>query len=134
MAEGGGSTNTAEAEAIAVHLAELLLTQKYAGSVGVIAPFNAQVALLQKLISERLTPDLYEKADLRIATADRFQGQERDLILFSPTVCQGSLPSGQIFLQRDWRRINVAISRARAVAHVFGDLNFARTGGIQVLR
>jgi very-short-patch-repair endonuclease len=38
------------------------------------------------------------------------------------------------FVQKDWRRLNVAISRARAVAHVFGDLSYARSGKVSSLQ
>jgi hypothetical protein len=66
--------------------------------------------------------------ELKIATIDSFQGQERDLILFSPCVGPHSPTSGLTFFARDTRRLNVAISRARAVAMTFGDLGFARSG------
>lgn len=129
----GGACNEAEAEAIAAHLRVLLVDQGYVGGVGVISPFNAQVALLQRTINAAIPPPLRERAMLKVDTVDRFQGGERDLILFSPVAAQGIRPGTQAFLQKEGRRFNVAISRARAVAHVFGDLGFARSGAVRHL-
>ncbi len=128
----GENANPAEAAAIAAHLAELA-RQRYDGSVGIISPFRRQVLLLTRALADALSADAQARLDLRIATVDAFQSMERDLILFSPTVFDGSPASGHTFLSKDWRRLNVAISRGRAVAHVFGDLDFARSNRIRSL-
>jgi very-short-patch-repair endonuclease len=130
----GQNVNRAEADAIAAELRKLLLDQGYEGSVGVITPFRHQVLAIEEGIARALPRDACERARLRVGTVDAFQGQERDLILFSPVVHRGIHASAVTFLQRDWRRLNVAISRARAVAHVFGDQDFALSGRITVLR
>jgi len=128
-----GNVNRAEVSAVARHLKMLLVEQGYIGSVGVIAPFRSQVAALEAELASCIPATAREAADLRVATVDRFQGQERDLILFSPCLGASSAESARTFVQRDLRRLNVAISRARAVAHVFGDLNFARSGKVAAL-
>ena len=131
---GVRNVNPAEVEAIRTHLKRLLMDQGYGGTVGVIAPFRTQVHAIETALRETLPVDLVERSGLRVATVDGFQGQERDLILFSPTVCAGSAQSGVVFLQREWRRLNVAISRARAAVHIFGDLDYARSGKITTLQ
>lgn len=128
-----GNVNAAEATAIVAHVRTLLVDQSYAGSIGVIAPFRPQVVALTEAIRSGLPGDLLDRAGMRIGTVDSFQGQERDVILFSPCVGPASAQSAVSFLQKDWRRLNVAISRARAVAHVFGDLAYARSGRISAL-
>jgi very-short-patch-repair endonuclease len=120
-------------EAIIDHLDALLVREGYEGSVGVISPFRPQVAALSDAVHARLPPSLLERAELRVGTVDGFQGQERDLVLFSPCIGPSSATSAVTFLQRDWRRFNVAISRARAIAHIFGDLDYARSNNIRVL-
>lgn len=131
--QAGQPQNHEEAKAIAAHLDALLSEHDYQGTIGVIAPFNAQVALLKRLIDNEVPRDLQERAELKIATVDKFQGGERDVILFSPVAAPGLTQGGRTFLVRDKRRFNVAISRARAVAHVFGNLSFARESGIRHL-
>ncbi|MBB4349328.1 AAA domain-containing protein [Aliirhizobium cellulosilyticum] len=129
-----GNVNGAEVAAITKHLKFLLEDQAYAGSIGVIAPFRPQVYALEQSILATLRPELVEKAELRVGTVDSFQGQERDLILFSTCLGHSSATSAMTFVQKDWRRLNVAISRARAVAHVFGDLSYARSGKVRSLQ
>ncbi len=126
--------NPAEVSAIVRHLRVLLEEQAYDGSIGVIAPFRPQVQAISEAIAAALPSERTEKAELRVGTVDSFQGQERDLILFSPCLGKTSAMSAVTFVQKDWRRLNVAISRARAVAHVFGDLAYARSGKIKSLQ
>lgn len=129
-----GNVNSAEVLAITNHLRVLLEDQAYSGSVGIIAPFRPQVYALEQAIRGQISQTLIERADLRVGTVDSFQGQERDLILFSSCLGHSSATSAVSFVQKDWRRLNVAISRARAVAHVFGDLSYARAGKIKSLQ
>lgn len=123
-----GNVNPAEVRAIVRHLRKLLIDDQYSGSIGVITPFRAQVLALQTAIASSIDEPKQIACDLKVGTVDGFQGQERDLILFSPCVGPSSPQSGMTFFQRDTRRLNVAISRARAIAIVFGDLGFARSG------
>jgi len=123
-----GNVNPSEVSAVVRHLRKLLLEQDYKGSIGVITPFRAQVMALQEAIAAAIPETRRIGAELKVGTVDGFQGQERDLVLFSPCVGPRSPQSGLTFFQKDPRRLNVAISRARAVAMVFGDLDFARSG------
>lgn len=129
-----GNVNLAEVAAITKHVRMLLEEQSYRGTVGVIAPFRPQVYALEQAIYAAIPERLRVNAELRVGTVDSFQGQERDVILFSPTLGASSATSAVTFVQKDWRRLNVAISRARAVAHVFGDLSYARSGKVRSLQ
>lgn len=128
-----GNVNPAEVSAIVRHLKKLIVGDNYAGSIGIITPFRAQVAAIEDAIAAVLDEPKCIACELKVGTVDGFQGQERDLIMFSPCVGPRSPQSGLTFFQRDTRRLNVAISRARAVAIVFGDLEFARSGKSKVL-
>ncbi|MEA2641506.1 MAG: hypothetical protein QOF51_2900 [Chloroflexota bacterium] len=76
-----------------------------------IAPYNAQVA--------RLTGALPEGAS--VGTVDKFQGQEAAVVFFSLTTSSADeLPHGLDFLF-SLNRLNVAISRARALAVLVGN-------------
>lgn len=128
--EDGGNVNRAEAAWIAGRLADLAREEGFAGSVGVVSPFNAQVGLIRRLAEERLPDADRARIQLNIDTVDGWQGGEADVIFLSLAVGQGATASALEFLRRDRRRFNVAVSRARAVAVVVGDLGWSRTCGI----
>ena len=125
--------NSAEISAIISHLKKLLIDQKYDGSVGFVTPFRAQVLEFETKVVQTIPVDLLTKARLKAGTVDSFQGDERDLVIFSPTLTNNSTPSAVNFVRKDFRRLNVAISRAKAVAHVFGDLDYARSNSVRSL-
>ena len=127
------NVNPAEVSAIVDHITQLLITNAYAGTIGVTSPFRGQVGAIDQAVRAAIPDHKLVAADFRVATVDGFQGQERDLILFSPSLTAASPMSAVSFVQKDYRRINVAISRARAVAHIFGDLDFARSNKVRSL-
>lgn len=130
----GGAINRREAKALLAALRDLLVTRGYAGTVGVVTPFRAQAQLLQELISasDDLAPAL-EKAELLVDTVHRFQGDERDVMFFSPVVSVGT-PQGALgFLRSNGNLFNVAITRARGLLHVVGDRSAAATCGVDYL-
>ena len=124
--------NPVEAERAALHLRDLL-AEGYDGSVGIVTPFRDQVHAIEAALRGRISEPARSGCDLKVGTVDAFQGQERDVILFSPTLHAGSDRSSVAFVSRDWRRLNVAISRARAIVLIFGDLSFARSGAVREL-
>jgi very-short-patch-repair endonuclease len=125
-----GCKSKAEAEVIATHLRELLVQQQYEGTVGVVTPFSHQSVELMRHI-ERVVPyEAIKRVQLIADTVHKFQGDARDVMLFS--LCIGpDMPRGARHFVSDNRRLfNVAISRCRAICHVFGNLHYARTCGI----
>lgn len=127
----GGTINKAEAEHIATVLRRIADDVEFKGTVGVISPFNAQVAEIEVNVLGLLTKTQRERLSLRIATVDKFQGGEADVILFSLVLAPGCPSSARTFLQKERRRLNVAISRARALCIVVGDLSHARSCNIK---
>ncbi|MCS5488821.1 AAA domain-containing protein [Algoriphagus limi] len=89
-------------------------------TIGLIAPYSAQVRYLRHLIFETFDfPNLKAFSDLiTIDTVDGFQGQERDLMLISLT---RSNDRGEIGFLADERRMNVALTRAKRKLVLFGD-------------
>lgn len=129
-----GAQNPIEAKAVVEALEDLLVLRGYLGSVGVVTPFRAQAQLIQTLISQHpKLSDAGNKAELLVDTVHRFQGDERDVIIFSPVVADG-IPSGALgFLRSNGNLFNVAITRARGLLHIVGDKAAARTCGVDYL-
>jgi DNA replication ATP-dependent helicase Dna2 len=87
-----------------------------AREIGIISPYRKQNNRIRQEIQDRLGA----VADLiRVDTVDRFQGGERDLILLSLVASNPTASIGA--LHADWRRMNVAISRARRKVVVVGN-------------
>ena len=85
--------------------------------VGVISGYLAQVGRLRGLID---TTDLerWPGMSIDIATVDSFQGRECDVVIYSTV---RSNTARKIGFLRDYRRINVALSRARDLLIIVGD-------------
>lgn len=128
---GNGCRSHAEAAALVEHLVTLVEDGGYDGTVGVVTPFNRQSELLVHMIEQRLPRDVIDKVQLRVGTSHAFQGDARDVVLVS--LCYGrDMPrNGDWFLRNSRELMNVAISRARAVCHVFGDRQAARASDIR---
>ena len=55
--------------------------------------------------------DLPQHDGVEISTIDRYQGRDKDIILFSCVKCNPSKIAGNLL--RQWRRLNVAFTRAK---------------------
>ncbi|WP_315813849.1 AAA domain-containing protein [Bradyrhizobium sp. SZCCHNR2028] len=130
----GRPVNKAEAEQIARLLKTFAEESGFEGSVGVISPFNAQVEEIQRAVRSVLREPDRDRLALRISTIDKFQGGEADIILLSLVMAANSQPSTRTFLHSERRRLNVAVSRARALCIVVGDLAHATTSTIPHIR
>ena len=115
--EGGSKLNTGEVTLVAEYLEELLayrtaLSGFGVADIGVIAPYNAQVAALRDQLGEHC------EAGLEISTVDGFQGREKEVIILSMT---RSNTANEIGFLREDRRTNVAVTRARRQCVVIAD-------------
>lgn len=117
--------NPQEAILLTQHLQQMLeyMEQTHAHllegtlSIGIISPYNAQVAHLRERIKSH--PDLEKfRPYMHVNSIDGFQGQERDVIYISLV---RSNAKGQIGFLADTRRLNVALTRARKKLVVIGD-------------
>lgn len=86
--------------------------------IAIIASYRGQVSLMKK----ELNLDLYTnfKALIEIDTVDKFQGAERDIIIYDIVRSRPNVGDSIGFLA-DHRRINVAFSRAQHLLFIVGD-------------
>ena len=127
----GGANNEQEANSIAEELVRLVIDNEYDGSIGVVTPFRAQVDLIKNVIEQNEALRIaLTKNDFLIDTVHKFQGDERDVIIFSPVISNGTGEGALTFLRKTGNLFNVAVTRARAVLIVVGDMNYCSKCGI----
>ena len=133
--KGKTRQNPAEAKAIVAEIMRRLADPNLAKrSLGVVTFSVVQQNLIEDLLTEefRSRPDLEAIATqaeepLFVKNLENVQGDERDVILFS--ICYGPDEKGAVShnfgpLNREggWRRLNVAVTRARYEMQVFATL------------
>ena len=134
---GGTKCNKQEAEALVAEVVRRLKDEKLRrSSIGIVTFSMPQQLLVERLLSKQLAKfgledAAYEREEpLFIKNLENVQGDERDIILFS--VCYGPDSHGKISLNfgplnqfGGWRRLNVAVSRAREEMVVFSSMRYS---------
>ncbi|HEY4464763.1 MAG TPA: AAA domain-containing protein, partial [Streptosporangiaceae bacterium] len=92
-----------------------------ADQVLVVTPYNAQIRAIEDALARRACP-----AGVQVGTVDKFQGREAAVAIYSmATSSADDAPRGLEFLY-DPHRLNVATSRARALAIVVASTGLIR--------
>lgn len=97
-------------------------------SIGVITPYSGQVQLIKSMIAaDRKVMELLREANasIEVKSVDGYQGRERDVIIFSAV---RSNRNNNVGFLSDWRRLNVALTRARTALLVVGDIDTLSSG------
>ncbi|XBI06208.1 hypothetical protein VPH35_134251 [Triticum aestivum] len=111
---GMSLSNTAEAAAV-TRIGERLFNESVRSgqklAVGVVSPYKVQVHAIQESLGrlECWAHGGREGFSLKVQTVHGFQGAEEDVIVFSAV---HSNSHGSVGLLADWRRTNLALTRA----------------------
>ncbi|MCL6537590.1 MAG: AAA family ATPase [Acidothermus sp.] len=127
--EGGyvkdGQTNEPEARSLLEFLKGLLKNPSYhEASMGILCLFDEQADLIQKMVLEEISAEDRERHRIVVAQPDGFQGDERDVILYSLSWDDNGM-SRQALSQRQrddlhiQGMLNVMFTRARDEIHIF---------------
>jgi superfamily I DNA and/or RNA helicase len=98
--------------------------------IGVVTPFKRQA----EKIRSRLKSEWGDEADaISVGTAHTFQGDEREVIMFSPVAAKGISETTLRWMNNPGsdakNLLNVALTRARQELHIVGDADFFRKAG-----
>jgi hypothetical protein len=132
---GRGRNNPSEARALVDEVVRRMKDPSQQGrSLGIVTFNVTQQKLLQDLLDEAMASDpsleaalLQSPEPLFVKNLENVQGDERDVILFSVGYGRDaggrvSLNFGPLNREGGWRRLNVAVSRAREEMVVFSSL------------
>lgn len=109
--------NPEEYNVIGVHLTKLLnKTFVTKPSIAIISPYKEQVTYIKDHLTDHFLPE--QIALIQVDTVDAFQGQEKDVIYISMVRSNGK---SEIGFLKDYRRMNVAVTRARKKLVIVGD-------------
>lgn len=127
----GMKTNSAEAKSMAEFISAYyrLHTKNNkecnpSNDIGIIVPFRNQIAMVMKAIEEENIPC---SKDIVIDTVERFQGSQREMILFGTTITKKDMldilssPTHDADGTVIDRKLNVALTRARRRMYIFGN-------------
>ena len=128
--EQTNKTNTHEANITAILLKNIHALYELNGgsfkpgeSVGVITPYRSQIALIRREIAKLNIPELNH---VTIDTVERFQGSQRDIIIYSFSVNQfyqidmlsNNMEENGMLVDR---KLNVALTRAKKQLFITGN-------------
>ncbi|XP_026869945.2 DNA replication ATP-dependent helicase/nuclease DNA2 [Electrophorus electricus] len=103
--EKGGVSNHMEAALVHTIVSLLIKAGCSAGDIGVIAPYRQQL----KAISTLLDVEAFRAVEVN--TVDRYQGRDKSVVIVSFVRSHTDGNLGELL--KDWRRLNVAITRAK---------------------
>ena len=92
--------------------------------IGIIVPFRNQISMIAHELAKLGIP---ETSDITIDTVERYQGSQRDIIIFSTTISQPyqlqilSVPTRLTNGEIIDRKLNVAITRAKKQLFIIGN-------------
>ncbi|KAK4164507.1 hypothetical protein QBC43DRAFT_300292 [Cladorrhinum sp. PSN259] len=121
QAKGNRIVNPCEARIITQLVDSLVATGVPPAEIGVMTHYRSQLALLKH--------SLRHHRDVEMHTADRFQGRDKSVILLSLVRNNEARQIGELL--KDWRRINVAFTRAKTKLLVIGSRKTLRDCGDQ---
>ena len=117
--EGKSRSNRDEAAKVVGVVIDLLAVGDLSPhDIGVVTPYNGQVRLLSDLFTQSGGREAGERFEgLEIKSVDGYQGREKEVIVFSTVRANDR---GEVGFLSDYRRLNVAITRARRGLVVLG--------------
>ena len=110
VCKGSRITNALEAQITTQLVESLLATGIPASDIGIITFYRSQLALLKQ--------SLRQNPGVEMHTADRFQGRDKEVVVLSCVRSNETANVGDLL--RDWRRVNVAFTRARSKMVILG--------------
>ncbi|XP_016053872.1 PREDICTED: DNA replication ATP-dependent helicase/nuclease DNA2 isoform X1 [Miniopterus natalensis] len=103
--EKGGVSNITEAKLIVFLTSTFIKAGCNPSDIGIIAPYRQQLKIINDLLAQSSV------GTVEVNTVDKYQGRDKSIILVSFVRSNQDGTLGELL--KDWRRLNVAITRAK---------------------
>ncbi|OWB81859.1 hypothetical protein B5S33_g479 [[Candida] boidinii] len=145
--------NVGECLIVLKHVKSLISSGLTEKDIGIISPYSAQVGKLRKLLRSGFIDDEEELEmkdlsissdgggsiskninifpDIEISTVDGFQGREKEVIILSLV---RSNDQREVGFLKDFKRLNVSISRSKKQLCIIGDIETLSKSNIKFLK
>ena len=133
----GSAYNLAEAQEVAALVQSIVERttnrQQQRISLGVVTPFREQANRIRRFVENGVGAAQLKQLNFLVDTAHGYQGDERDVMIFSPVISRNAPESSLGFVRNTRNLFNVAITRARAELHIVGDMTTCASSDIGYL-
>lgn len=96
-------------------------------SIGIVTPYSQQQKEIYRIISQSTPQGVIEKHNVKVLTAHKFQGSEKDIMIFSMVLSSRGNGNNDRWYNAHPQILNVALSRAKYLLYIVGDKQFCFT-------
>jgi very-short-patch-repair endonuclease len=96
-------------------------------SIGIVTPYSQQQKEINRIITQTTPQDIIEKHNVKVLTAHKFQGSEKDIMIFSMVLSSKGNGNNDRWYNASPQILNVALSRAKYLLYIVGDKQFCFT-------
>lgn len=96
-------------------------------SIGIVTPYSQQQKEIYRIIIQATPQNIIEKHNVKILTAHKFQGSEKDIMIFSAVLSSKGNGNNDRWYNAHPQILNVALSRAKYLLYIVGDKQFCYT-------
>lgn len=96
-------------------------------SIGIVTPYSRQENAIREEILKSTPVELIDRHAVKILTAHKFQGSEKDIMIFSLVLAARGNGNSDIWYNIYPQILNVALSRAKYLLYIIGDKKFCHS-------
>jgi superfamily I DNA and/or RNA helicase len=123
----GSRINRKEVEAVIELYRDILKkVTKTDLTLGIVTPYRKQADAISEAVYKITNPEEVQKHDVKVMTAHKFQGSERDIMVFSLVLTSKGNGNSDTWYNIYPQILNVALSRAKYLLYIVGDKDFSR--------
>lgn len=131
---GSGAFIESECNTVEDTVTSIINDANFKGNLGVVTPFRLQAnRIRQKLISSVNKED-WLRTRLIVDTSIKFQGDERDVIIYSPVIATVMPRGAKYYIESTPNLLNVSLTRAKSQLIIVGNKSACLSSRITMIK